>query len=85
MRRHVIFVGAGVLFASGFGRKNCALHQHFTVANDVLPADFGNHPIHFTGITIVGQVSPLYDVPGRAECAGYDFYTEHTLPQTEYA
>lgn len=58
------------------------MHQHFTVADDVLFADIGNYTVNITGDAIAWQISAIYYGAGRTERCRNDCHIEYTLSQT---
>uniref|UniRef100_A0A8D8NY90 (northern house mosquito) hypothetical protein n=2 Tax=Culex pipiens TaxID=7175 RepID=A0A8D8NY90_CULPI len=61
------------------------MHQHSPIADDVLPADIGNHPVDVAGAAPARQVPAVYHDPGRAERRDHHYYPQHTLSQAEHS
>lgn len=70
VRRHFVFVGAGVLLAQRFGRKDFVVYQHSAVVDRVLLAAGGDHSADVADGAAVRKVSIIYDDVSHAVGCG---------------
>lgn len=70
MRRHLVSVGAGVLFAQRFGRKDFAVYQYSAVVDRVLFAAGGDYSADVADGAAVRKVSIIYDDVSHAVGCG---------------
>lgn len=80
VRGHLVPVGVDFLSAGRLWGKSGSLHYHFAVADHVLPAHVGNHPVNLAGHAPPGQIPALHHVSGGTVCPHHHRHPQRPLP-----